>query len=775
MAYTPNMLIHRRCEFSRTTPRDDGMGAMCPTLGHALAMVLLLELILLCHAWGVGPVLGANASPSPSPVDAAPLTAVSPVTLSLSGPWRFATDPEAVGHIRGWTQPDFDDDDWQTVAVPHTWNVMPEYASYTGIAWYRRQLTPPQVADKAHIRLRFGAVFYLAQVWWNGVYLGEHEGGYTPFEFDVSGLARPGAANILVVRVDNRRAMDRLPAALTSRWSYDWWHYGGLVRDVALHFSSRAFVAHQRLVAVPALAGVGRAETATITAAVTVTNASSQWLEGVLTGDVRGDGSDRTVLVTSPAAPVRLPPGASRELILTATIPEPALWHFDHPHLYRWVATLRATSGQLLHTAAETFGVRSIEVRDASLYLNGEPVRLVGLTRHADSPAHGLAEPVTAMAADFSDLKRLNAVLSRPVHYPPARHTVDYADRHGLLLIPEIPAWQLSEAQLANPRIRTLAHQQLREMIQAHANHPSVWAWSVGNEFASDTPAGHAFVRELMAVAKALDPTRPVGFASNRLGYRPWADATALTDVVLMNAYFGTWDGPKDRLGQALDAIHATWPDKPVIISEYGFAPHWERLHAPAFADQAQYYAIPSEVPSESQDADRPRQQLIREQLTVFRHKPFVAGAIFWTYQDYRTPNGLVMGVVDRQRRRRGSWAVLREAYAPAVYDAVQVSPALDGTQRATVILRARGPVARDLPAYTLEGYRLAWAVAAADGQPVFAQGTLPLPTLPPGATWAGSLEWAVPPADYWLTLRLLRPTGAAVIEHTYDMHGRRR
>ena len=102
---------------------------------------------------------------------------------------------------------------------------MPEYADYTGIAWYRRQLTLPPIAGEAHVRLRFGAVFYLAQVWWNGVYLGEHEGGYTPFEFDVSGLARPGAANVLAVRVDNQRAMDRLPAALS---------YALVVRLVAL-------------------------------------------------------------------------------------------------------------------------------------------------------------------------------------------------------------------------------------------------------------------------------------------------------------------------------------------------------------------------------------------------------------------------------------------------------------------------------------------------------------------------------------------------------------
>jgi beta-galactosidase/beta-glucuronidase len=229
-----------------------------------------------------------------------------------------------------------------------------------------------------------------------------------------------------------------------------------------------------------------------------------------------------------------------------------------------------------------------IELREAHLHLNGEPVRLVGLTRHADSPAHGLAEPVPVMAVDFADLRRLNAVLSRPTHYPQADFVLDYADRHGLLLIPELPAWQLSPAQLNHPRIRMLARQQLREMIRSQANHPAVWAWSLGNEFASDTPAGHAYVRELMAVAKALDPTRPVGFVSNRLGDRPWADATGLADIALMNAYYGTWSGPKMQLGPALDAIHTTWPDKPVIISEYGFAPRWEWIHRRAGADPSQ-------------------------------------------------------------------------------------------------------------------------------------------------------------------------------------------
>ena len=742
---------------------------------RTLLIVLLLGSVL------VSGLVGCSLVPHPLPTllsfqaDASALVAVSSETLSLSGAWQFAIDPDADGQAWGWAQPEFNDSGWLPVTVPHTWNVMPEYADYEGIAWYRRQLTLPPSAADAHLRLRFGGVFYLAQVWLNGVYLGQHEGGYTPFEFDVSGLARSGAANVLAVRVDNRRAMDRLPAALATHWSYDWWHYGGIVREAALHLSSRAFIAQQRLVAVPALVDVGRAATATLTTTITVTNASAQPLEGLLTGEIRDESGGPSVFTTTPATAVHLPAGASREITLSATLSDPLLWHFDHPHLYRWQATLRVMDGPILHTADETFGVRAIELRGARLYLNGEPVRLVGLTRHADSPEYGLAEPVTVMAADFADLKRLNAVLSRPIHYPQAESVLDYADRHGLLLIPEIPAWQLSASQLTHPRIRALAQQQLREMIRSHANHPAVWAWSVGNEFASDTTAGYDFVREMVALAKTLDPTRPVGFASNRLGHEPWADATALADIVMFNAYFGTWSGPKAGLGPALDAIHAAWPDKPIIISEYGFAARWEWIHRGGSEDPSEYYTVPPEQMSDSAAADYLRQQLIREQLSAFRSRPFIAGAIFFTYQDHRTPNDLTMGVVDRRRQRRDSWTVLREAYAPAVLETVRMSMVADGGYHATVTLRARGPVDRDLPAYTLQGYYLAWTVVAREGQRVFAHGVIAVPTLAPGKTWSGAIEWTAPPADSQLTLRLLRPTGFAVLEHTYEALGARR
>jgi beta-glucuronidase len=689
-----------------------------------------------------------------------PLLAVPAGSLSLCGAWRFAQDLDNAGEGEGWADPALDDASWQLVDVPHTWNVMEHCADYQGVSWYRRRFTlPPGVRD-AYVRLRFDAVCYLAHVWLDGAYLGQHEGGYTPFEFPVSGPAIPGAQNAIAVRVDNARAADRIPAL--SGWRL----YGGIVRDVRLEWTSRAYIAAQRVVAVPHLAGPQEADRATISATLSVHNASSDPLEGTLLADVIDEATGQPVLGARPASPVQLLPGQQADVQLAAEVASPQLWHFDQPHMYRWVASLRGAGGQALHTAEVPFGIRSVELDEGRFCLNGEAMRLAGVTRHAESPGYGLAETVTLMAADYDDMKRLNTVFTRPVHYPQHEFILDYCDRKGILLIPELPAWQLNTAQMADPHVRQLARQQLREMIAASANHPCVWAWSVGNELESDTVAGRAFVRDMVAFVKSLDPTRPVGFASYHLLVgRPWADATQYADFVMMNQYFGTWHGPKDGLSLALDTVHLAWPDKPVVISEFGFYPHWEKIEGPAQLDPAQYYWVAEDVPPQSEAADAPRCRVIAEQMAVFRRKPFVAGAIFWSYQDR-------MGVVGADRSRRGSWWALREEYAPVRVEAVSFSPATDGTQRATVDLRTRGPVAADMPAYTLRGYGLHWTVASPKGDKTFSAAELPLPTLAPATGWSCKLDWPVPPADYRLTLRIVRPTGFAVVERTYNPQG---
>jgi beta-glucuronidase len=296
----------------------------------------------------------------------------------------------------------------------------------------------------------------------------------------------------------------------------------------------------------------------------------------------------------------------------------------------------------------------------------------------------------------------------------------------------------------------------------------------VGNEIESNTASGVEFVKEMIAYVKSLDPTRPVGFASNRLGSQPWFDATAESDFVLMNQYFGTWVGPKQGLGPALDAIHKTWPEKTVIISEYGFEPHWNRLWGPPTSDlnAEEYYFISDDTPSHAEQADVVRRQLIQEQLEIFRSKPFVAGAIFWTYQDYRTRSEFVMGIVDYNRNRRGSWQVLREEYSPVLIDSFDLSPEANGAGIATVVLHTRGPIDVDMPVYTLRDYFLHWAVISPDGSARFSEGEILLPTLSPSSQWSGEIEFETPGEEYIITVSIIRPTGYRVIERSYTSDG---
>jgi hypothetical protein len=287
---------------------------------------------------------------------------------------------------------------------------------------------------------------------------------------------------------------------------------------------------------------------------------------------------------------------------------------------------------------------------------------MVGMTRHSDSVEYGLAEPVFVMAADYDDRKRLNMVLSRPVHYPQHEYILDYCDRNGILLVPEIPAWQIDVSHMANPDVLATAKQQLEEMILTDYNHPSVWAWSVANEISSDTPQGKSFVQELVALAKELDPTRPVGFASFKLAYQPQRDATDWLDFVMMNGYAGSWHMPKRELGPALDRIHETWPDKAVIISEFGIDAHWnisswsrpgEEL------DPQEYYFVPDDTPAYSDEVYAMRSQVLRDQTTLAPADTW-SGEVGWdvpesdyvlTLSIFR-PTGF--GVIERSYNSRG-------------------------------------------------------------------------------------------------------------------------
>ena len=686
--------------------------------------------------------------------------AITPLEIPLSKDWCFALDPEDGGEKAGWQSSYYRDSGWERVSLPHTWNTVEKYAAYEGIAWYRLTFPCPSQVDEAQVRLIFDAVFYLARVWLNGEYLGEHEGGYTPFEFAISPKVRPGAENILAVRVDNRRATDRLPAHLFEGRSYGWNNYGGIVRDVKLVLTSRVYIESVRLIATPRITSYDQADLASLSTQVSISNISDEAFNGQVIQEIREESSGRIVATTS--QPVEVSSGRNATFSFETSFEDPMLWHFDHPHLYRCITSLKDINKVEYHHKITTFGIREVDWKDGEFRLNGEPVRLAGLSRHADVPGYGLAEPIAVMAADFDDLKTLNMVFGRPVHYPQHEYIYNYCDRKGILLCPELPAWQLTAGQMADDHMRALARQQLSEMIAAAANHPCIWAWSIGNELESDTVAGRAYVQDMSAFVKSLDPTRPVSFASYHLLVgRPWGDATIHADFVMMNQYFGTWHGPKDSLSTALDTIHLTWPDKAVVVSEFGFAPHWQRIEGPRMIDPTQYYHIPEDASVDSAEADIQRQRVIRDQMAVFRCSPFVSAAIFWAYRGG-------MGVVDDHSQPRPSWQTLREEFSPVMIEGADFSFQKEEQGKVSVSLRTRGPVDADLPAYTLRNYRVAWELLSPTGKSLDLRGEANLPVLPPGTIYNLNIEMPQPLKGGQLHIFVMRPTGFSVIDRRF-------
>src|ERR1044071_7633559 len=165
----------------------------------------------------------------------------------LHGAWQFRTDASKQGEAQGWSRQA--PADTETVRVPHTWNVG-KYEDYEGAAWYFKSFTVPPELLGRHVELNFGATFYRSRVWLNGVELGGHEGGHTAYRFDITGRLR--RENFLAVWIDNMPTAQTIPGwALRLRsgdniW-YDWWHYGGIVRDVWLSASGPALVRRQQI------------------------------------------------------------------------------------------------------------------------------------------------------------------------------------------------------------------------------------------------------------------------------------------------------------------------------------------------------------------------------------------------------------------------------------------------------------------------------------------------------------------------------------------------
>jgi beta-glucuronidase len=656
------------------------------------------------------------------------------ITHPLEGEWQFRLDPKSVGESQGWHLPSASSNGWSRVTVPHTWQVSEDSAGYLGVAWYRRTFELPESWAGKVLRLKFQAVFHSAVVWVNGQRIGSHlRKGYTSFTFDISSAVLPGQSNTIIVKVDNSFDQSMLPRGN----SYDWAPDGGIIRPVSLLITPKTFIERVEVEAQPDL-NTSHASLA-LRAALRNSGNSAKHVE--LAYEILEDDTERVVLRIERAATASLKPGASEEVSLPpAELPNPRLWHFDRPHLYRLAVTIQ-TAGEPLHACSTTFGIRKIEVRDAGFYFNGERVWLMGVERMAGSnPEYGMAEPAAWILHDHDDLKALNCVFTR-VHWQQDERVLEYCDRHGILLQEEVPTWGSQTfsgmGSQPSPGIMENGLEQLREMIERDRNHPCIFSWGLCNEINGQNPAAYQFAKRMYEEAKKLDPNRLRSYASNSLQKTPEKDVAGLMDFIEWNEYYESWyKGGVEDVKRNLEEIHRAFPDKPIVISEYG------------------YCACTPDRP----ENDLARIRILLEHDDSYRQYPFVGGAIFFCYNDYRTHKGdkgigvlkqRVHGVVDLYGARKTSFEALREQASP-----VQALSLASEGNSLTATVEAR----RRLPAYTLEGYALRWIVYARPDLPM-EQHETPLPRLAPGQSATVALTFRQENPTH-IRVEVIRPTG---------------
>ncbi len=649
---------------------------------------------------------------------------------SLNGEWQFRLDPQNTGESQAWYKPAPAVEGWRTVRVPHTWQIEEENTGYMGVGWYRRMFEAPKAWSAGLVRVEFEAVFHTAAVWLNGYPVGRHVGkGYTAFTLDLTPFVRWGEANTLVVRTDNAFSESMLPRGKSSDWTHD----GGIYRPVQLLVSPRVYAQSVAIDSEP-VTGTSKAS---LEIAAVVHNATAEPWSGSIGFSVVDDQTGLTALRKAAAATLHLAAGEKRRVALPeATVENARLWHFDHPNLYR--LEIELSSG---HVLATTFGIRKIEVRDCRFYLNGERVRLMGVERMAGSnPEFGMVEPMTWLEHDHADMKELNCVYTR-VHWQQDRRVLDWCDRHGIFIQTEVPTWGGNTfkgmGDTPSDDIMNNGLEQLREMIDRDRNHPCLFSWGVCNEIPGQRPNGYAFAKRMYDEAKRLDPKRLVSYASNTLFKTPENDVAGLMDYVMWNEYFESWQkGTPEDMARTLDEIHRVFPGKAIVTSEYG------------------YCACTADRP----EGDSKRIEVLRRHDELFRDRDFMAGLIFFCYNDYRTHIGdkgtgvmkqRVHGVVDVYGAKKPSWEALREESSPVDWLRVTGKP-----EAIRVSLKTRVTV----PAYTLEGYELR-AVAYGFGNIPLERRGAKLRTLKPGETETVELKF-IEKGISRIQVDVLRPAG---------------
>ena len=545
--------------------------------GSAWSMGFLMVLALLAGCGGGdGPDPAANDEDSTLTVSAVgdglwlehnglPYCNGEPGTevLSLDGTWRFQEDPADRGLEELWQAGDRELSGWRTLEVPGVWNaVFDDLFLYKGIGWYAVDVetaVPP-----ARPVLYFGAVFLRCRVYVNGVLAGGHEGGYTPFWVDAAGAWQPGR-NRVVLRVDNRITDHTIPAdTLMNPGTHGWWPYGGILRKVSLHDWPGALAF--RLDAAYEL-GPDR-KSASLDFRVGIRGFVPE--ETVVGLDLELFDPEGVRRMQGGIGTASVPSGGVLHLQARGELNPVRLWDVGDPQVYEVVLTLRGGDGRVLHTARHKTGFRSFEIRDGDFFLNGRRHVLRGINRHDDVPGRGSALTDGDVERDLDRIQGLSADHTRPGHYPVHPGILAGCRDRGITVTEEIPVYQIAFEQFGDPELIATTRQQLLEMIERDRNNPAVVLWSLSNEVWSFLPAALDYTAMQAELARQWDPSRPITAALLMAACILPDQVASVVDVVSINEYFGWYIAEPGDCLACFQHLKSIFPDKPVVLSEFG-------------------------------------------------------------------------------------------------------------------------------------------------------------------------------------------------------------
>lgn len=462
----------------------------------------------------------------------------------LNRGWQFHHGFQPVGEVL-------------TVDLPHTWNrgdaMYGQADYYRGLCRYSRRLTVPAEWAGKRVFLRVEAAQTVADVFVDHQFVRQHRGGYTAFAVELTDRLQPGKECELEIYVNNAATLDVAPIC------GDFNQPGGLYRGVELLVTDDVCIAPDYY----ASSGVffTQSEVSRQSAHLrmeALLSARQATLDGC---EVEFQLWDEGRQIHS--STVRRFTSDGRAVAET-TLSQPHLWDgLRDPHLYEAVAILRR-DGQEVDRRTEEIGFRYYHADpEEGFFLNGRPYRLNGVCRHQERSERATALYPSDHDEDLDLIQEMGANAVRLSHYPQAAYVHRQMDRRGLVAWAEIP---FVNVFVTNPAYADNLRQQLTELILQNYNHPCILAWGLFNEINSgwlDRPS--AMVKELVALARQLDPSRLTMGASNQQD-----DFNGFTDLIAFNRYFGWYGDDVSQMGEWLDREHAAHPERMMGISEYG-------------------------------------------------------------------------------------------------------------------------------------------------------------------------------------------------------------